>query len=644
MMEFNREQIEAIECSAQHILVLAGAGTGKTRTIIGRTARIIRQGCSAGRIAMITFTRRAASEIRERLTQEIGEARKGVVAGTFHNFCLREMSAHRKWFDLDEVTVMDADDQAQLMKMVRADLVGKGREDSLPQSSELLKYYSYARNTNQPIKDYLQHFTELSERQIEITLKVFDGYRDRKRNGGYVDFDDILHRFAKVLKHDSDICSRIAANYEHVLVDEMQDTNPLQWLILESLAPHVQLFCVGDDAQSIYAFRGADFRNVHSFKTRLPNAQVLKLELNYRSCQEILDLSNALLANSHLEYNKKLQAHRGSGKKPVLLVFETELDEAAAVVDQIVHRHKQGTPWNSQMLLCRTAYASRPIEAELIRRKIPYRFIGGIGLLQMAHIKDLLAALRVCVNHQDELAWMRYLCMWPRIGEMTANKLTRMVRECQDSQSSIERLKLFLARPEVVSPLESALALQQQPGSCLEKLIRDLSALLDKRYDNWDVRKRDCDLIVRLAQRHQHIQAFLDAYALDPVSASEVEAVDDDLLTMITVHSAKGTEAKICYIVAAQAGNYPHSRSLNSPDDIEEERRVLYVAMTRAQDELIVSQHIQSRSSWNSWRSTPQSFIDELPKSLFQKKSAGMHSPKQRPRSFSKEFWDDDLV
>lgn len=642
-MEFNEQQVQAIESSAKHLLVLAGAGTGKTRTIIGRAARLIRDGCKPNRIAIITFTRRAAGEIRERLANEIGEARKGIVAGTFHNFCLREMTARRSWFGLEEITVMDADDQSQLMKLVRADLVGKQKDSSLPQSSELLKYYSYARNTNQPIRDYLGHFTELAQDQIEIVLKIFDAYKERKRAAGYVDFDDILQRFAKVMKHDSEICHKIASAYEHVLVDEMQDTNPLQWLILESLAPYVNLFCVGDDAQSIYAFRGADFRNVHSFKTRLPDAEVLKLELNYRSTQEILDVSNHLLALSPLKYNKQLTAYRGKGNPPQFMGVETETDEADWVAETIVQHHQQGLAWQEQMVLCRTAYAARPIEAELIRRKIPYRFIGGIGLLQMAHIKDLLAALRIAVNHQDELAWMRYLTMWSRIGEMTAAKLTRQLRECENSTDAVQRLGMFLARPEIVQPLQAVLEHLNQPGNCIEKLIRAMEDLLENRYDNWDQRKRDCDLIVRLAQRHQTIQAFLDAYALDPVSPTEVDATDDDILTLITVHSAKGTECKVCYVIAAQAGNYPHTRSLDNPDDLEEERRVLYVALTRAKDELIVSQHFQSRSSWNSWKSPQISFIDDIPQKLFQRGKGKKKSIPAR-KSFSQDFWDDDVV
>jgi DNA helicase II / ATP-dependent DNA helicase PcrA len=646
-MEFNEEQLQAIHCSARHLLVLAGAGTGKTRTIIGRAAQLIRSGCSPKRIAVITFTRRAAAEIRHRLNQDVGETHKGIVAGTFHNFCLREMSAHRSWFGLDEITVMDADDQSQLMKLVRAEIVGKRKDSSVPQSPQLLNYYSYARNTNQPIREYLKHFTELEDENIDVVLRIFDGYKDRKRAAGYVDFDDILHRFAKVMKQETEICQRIASSYDHVLVDEMQDTNPLQWLILESLATHVQLFCVGDDAQSIYAFRGADFRNVHSFAQRVPDAQVLKLELNYRSTQEILDVSNWLLTQSPLKYNKKLTAFRGPGNPPIQVITDTEDEEAEWVAEYIVKQHQQGTAWQEQMVLCRTAYSARPLEAELIRRKIPYRFIGGIGLLQMAHIKDLLSALRIVVNHQDELAWMRYLMMWPRIGEVTAAKLVGQLRVCEVPPAAVERLQMLSGRPEITNPLRDSLENMHSPSVCIENLIRSLEELLSQRYDNWDQRKRDCQLIVRLAQKHKSVQSFLDAYALDPVSASEVDATDDDLLTLITVHSAKGTEAKICYVIAAQSGNYPHSRSLENEDDIEEERRVLYVALTRAQDQLVISRHMISRGSWNSWKQPQTCFLDDLPGKLVQRRiptNSGVGYSPHRKKKYSADYWDDDVI
>ncbi len=597
-MDFNSQQQTALTSNARNLLVLAGAGTGKTRTIIGRVQHLLAKAVAPQRIAVLTFTRRAAAEIRSRLQATAGVDTNKILMGTFHHFCLREMRSRPMWFGCNELTVMDRDDQLQLMRLARGKMVGQSK--NAPAANELLTYYSYARNTNQPLREYLEQYTEWHGETLNTIELIFKSYKERKQRNGYFDYDDILHRFAKVMHQDSDICRKIASRYEHVLVDEMQDTNPLQWLILESLAEHANLFCVGDDAQSIYAFRGADFRNVHSFHERLENAQTMKLELNYRSTTEILDLANWLLSESSLEYGKLLRSHRGPGIQPVLCEFDTEFDEAEWIVASIIERHRRGDAWQEHMILCRSGFNARPIEAQLIERKVPYRFVGGIGLLQMAHVRDLLSALRVIVNNRDELAWMRYLTLWPRIGEVTAAKLTEQLRQSADSPAAVSLLKQLLDRSEVVQPLRQALKLVNKPKRAIEQVAKGLEDILAAKYDNWESRVRDFRLLEQLSHSHASLAAFLETYTLDPISATEVQSAEDpqDIVTLITVHSAKGTEAKTCYIAAANPGCYPHTRSMDSQDSIEEERRVLYVAMTRAKDELFISRSL-SQGIWS---------------------------------------------
>lgn len=618
-MDFNAEQTIALQSSARNLLVLAGAGTGKTRTIIGRAQYLLNQDCDPRRLVIVTFTRRAATEIRGRLIREVGQAASHVVTGTFHNFCLRIMSSRRRWFGFDDLTVMDRDDQLQLMRLVRSDVAGK--DSSMPQASQLLQYYSYARNTNQQPREYLIKYAELEGSGLERVLKVFDGYKQRKLANSYFDYDDILHRFAKVMHDDEEVRRKVASAYSHVLVDEMQDTNPLQWLILESLADHASLFCVGDDAQSIYAFRGADFKNVHSFDKRLDNAQTLKLKMNYRSTQPILDLANWILDQSSLKYDKRLESVRGEGDKPQLLDFDSEYDEAEWIVGSIVDRHAEGGRWDDNMILCRSAYVARPVEAELIEQKIPYRFVGGVGLLQMAHVRDLLSVMRVAVNHRDELAWMRYLMLWPRVGEVTAARALAMIVQAGSSADSVEALaKSFPSRPEIVKVVAEAQQRVDDPAAAVKCLTEALEPLLENKYDRWDNRKKDFELLQRLAARHRTISGFLETYTLDPISASEANPGDDqnDIVTLITVHSAKGTEAKTCFVIGVQPGNFPHSRCLEDPEQIEEERRVLYVAATRAQDELILTRNLSrgySRISFNS-SANSQYFLERLPGKL----------------------------
>jgi DNA helicase II / ATP-dependent DNA helicase PcrA len=643
-VEFNEQQLKAIDCGPLHTLILAGAGTGKTRTIIGRAAHLVRQGGDPKKLAIITFTRRAANEIRQRLVASVGNACDNIVSGTFHHFCLREMTSRPDWFGLTGSTIMDRDDQSQLMKLARGAIIGKRKVAGVPQASQLVSTYSYARNTNQPIRDYLEKYSSETESTISIILQIFAAYKKRKQQSGYLDFDDILHRFAKVLRDEPDICKRIAGQFEHVLVDEMQDTNPLQWLILEALAPYAQLFCVGDDAQSIYAFRGADFRNVHSFSQRLPESQTLKLELNYRSTQEILDLSNWLLSQSPLKYGKKLSAHRGQGLKPTWVEFDSEQDEAEWVVERIMARHQNDMRWDEQMVLCRTSHHARNIETELIKHKVPYRFIGGIGLLQMAHVKDLLAVLRIAVSHQDELAWIRYLMMWPGIGEVTAAMLIEQMRQSTDSKSAIVQLAKLRPKNPMLRPLRSAVKSLLKPARCIKEVAELLDDVMMIRYDNWQLRRRDFELLVRLAERQPSIKEFLDAYTLDPITSSEAETEqEEDILTLITVHSAKGTESKVCHVVAVQPGSYPHFRSSGNTEAIEEERRILYVAMTRAKDELVISYNHSFARSPSNWRAqqTPVNFLKALPKDLVDSRQ---HRTPARFQTRSSSYWEDDLI
>ncbi len=620
-MDFNPQQRAAIEHQARHLLVLAGAGTGKTRTIIGRAAHLIESGTPAERIVIVTFTRRAAHEIRSRLSSTIGAGGARVVAGTFHYLCLRIMRARRRWFGYQDMTIMDRDDQLQLMKLVRGECVGgkSSTKATVPAAAQLLDYYSYARNTNQPASEYLRKFTDFEQSSVELLLDIFNAYKTRKQTNGYLDYDDILHRFAKVLHDDAHVRERVATQYDHVLVDEMQDTNPLQWLILESLAEHCNLFCVGDDAQSIYAFRGADFQNVHSFSDRLPQSEVVKLEQNYRSTQPILELANWVLAQSPLNYDKTLHSERAEGTRPQLVDFDTELDEAQWIVAAIQARKNEGNSWSDHMILCRTAYSARPVEARLIEQKVPYRFVGGIGLLQMAHVKDLLAVLRCAVNHRDELAWMRYLTLWPRIGEVTAARaVERLAREASAAEAAETLKEVFAQRKEVTELPATVLQHLTQPKLALKAAMKALEPVVKTKYERWESRRNDWQLISKLAANHASLQAFLETYTLDPMSATEATAGDnpqEGVVTLITVHSAKGTEAKVCFAAAVQPGNYPHSRSLADPDAIEEERRVLYVALTRACDELFVTRSLSrgyARASWNASTGTHY-FLEGLP-------------------------------
>ena len=587
--QLNAEQKLAAEFDGGHVLVLAGAGTGKTSTIVARVDHLVSNGTDPSRVLLLTFTRRAAREMRFRMMRRSGEGTKQVSAGTFHNFCLQFLRRWPDQFGCQALSIIDRDDQLQLMKLSRGVVISS--DPSFPKSAELTNYYSYARNTNQTIADYLREFTDHDEDTVDRISDVLQDYTKRKLECRYFDYDDILHLFAKGLHQNRVLREKLRQRFDHLLVDEMQDTNPLQWLILDGLRDPAKLFCVGDDAQSIYAFRGADFQNVHSFTRRVEGSTVLKLQENFRSHQEILDLSNWLLDQSPLEYAKKLVASRGAGRKPVMLDFSEDFEEAEWIAEDLSQRNEGGDPWKDHMILTRTAWGARQVEASLIENDIPYRFIGGTQLMQSAHVKDLLSLLRVADNTSDQLAWIRFLTLWPRVGEKTAASLISKLLVLRSKEAIGEELsRRMQANPRLAeSYLECANRLEK-PDRAISTAIDKMTPLLEKKYDDWDRRAKDLKLLVRLAEKHATVGEFLETYTLDPISESEASTEDEnDIVTLITVHSAKGTEASVCYLIGVQPGNYPHVRSMTDDDKIEEERRVLYVAMTRAKNELILT-------------------------------------------------------
>ena len=597
--ELNPQQKQAATTAHQHSLVLAGAGCGKTKTIVARAAYLIDQGIPANQIQILTFTRRAASEIVARVELALGEQAKGLRASTFHTFCMYLLRRIPKAFGLEQFSIIDRDDQLMMFRLIRGK-DDKKNPSQLPKPQELCDLYSFARNTRQKLSVALEkqqpEYLALKDQIAEIMQE----YESRKRARGFLDYDDILAVVASALAQSEGLVDYVASICQHLLVDEMQDTNPLQWALLEPLKDRVNLFCVGDDAQSIYGFRGADFENIHHFTERVPNAQIFKLEQNYRSTQEILDLSNWLLDQSEIRYNKRLQAHRGDGIKPKMHIFPNEFDEAKWIAIDIKERHfLQGAPWSDHMVLVRSSFAARHIEAACIAASVPYRFIGGMKLLETAHVKDLLSLLRVIANPLDDIAWMRFLTLWNGVGDVGASKLAQQLLFEPTMDKVIEKLEKFGRLPEKTLLIMKQMdVLRHEVAACVGLGIEAIQEQLADNYKkDWNRRQGDFQLVQQLAGKHAQLSEFLEEYVLDPVSISEIERQSDtDVVTLITIHSAKGTEQKVCYVANVTAGQYPHARAQGSFDDIEEERRVLYVALTRAQNELILT-----KQNFNLW-------------------------------------------
>lgn len=591
----NESQRAAVTHTGSHALVLAGAGSGKTRTIIARAGHLISSGVPADRIQILTFTRRSAREIIERVKMNLGDKANNLNASTFHTWCMSLIRRMPNFFGCSGHSIIDRDDQIQLFKVLR----GREKGGPLPTAARLCDIYSYARNTRTSLTKSLERTDKSALPYKDKIAGIARAYEAKKRERHYLDYDDILDIVATVLQQDAKVRYVVNQQYDHLLVDEMQDTNPLQWDLLDALRDKVQLFCVGDDAQSIYGFRGADFRNVHSFTKRVPNSTTLRLEQNYRSTQEILDLSNWLLAQSPLEYNKRLIAVRGSGHIPKLLNFTSEWGEGRWIAEDIAKRREDGSEWKRHLILVRSGYAGRAVETALLARDIPYKFIGGTKLLESAHVKDVLSILRLVANPFDEIAWMRYLTLWPHVGEVTASDAMDKILKSGGMDECLQILSNENKLPEECkSAVAKVAALSGNPAAAFSTAINMLGDVLAHIYRNreWDKRKRDFHLVERLAKRHDSILGFIEEYLLDPVYGSRIEEVDEDAVILITIHSAKGMEKPICYVVNVSPGSFPSPHSIGSFDDIEEERRVLYVALTRAQDELIITRN--SHAFW----------------------------------------------
>lgn len=463
----------------------------------------------------------------------------------------------------------------------------------------------------------------------EVLKGVIVMYLDYKRSRKYIDYDDILLIVSKYLKRNEELRKHIAGLYDHILVDEMQDTNPLQYELLSSFYDDCHLFCVGDDAQSIYAFRGADFNTIHKFSEIVAGAEVCKLTINYRSTQEILDLANWVIGNSPLNYDKKLIATRGNGEKPQILHWRDEWEEAENIALNLLDEFKiHGKKWGDNLVLSRSSWGMRKVEGALIKHKIPYRIFGGSSLMQSRHIRDVVAPMRIVSNYLDEIAWSRYLQLWEGIGPVASAKIIGKVINEKNLDDCLFSLMEMNLQKEIADTLVQISNLQFDPANAITEALGVMFGRLKQIYkDEWEWRKDDFPILSEVAKKTGSISEFVSEYILDPqldLYAKEGAKVDD-CVTLSTIHSAKGLEADNVFLVNASSKSYPTSKAvLNGEDAIEEERRCLYVALTRAKNKLRIYRDMQSIHVANS--DEQFYFLNEMPLELFEPKDISAHS------------------
>jgi DNA helicase II / ATP-dependent DNA helicase PcrA len=599
----NPEQAAAATHGDGPLLIVAGAGTGKTRTLVYRVAHLIESGTKAERILLLTFTRRAAQEMISRVERLVGSESRAVHGGTFHGTAHRLLRRFGPAAGLaSDFTIMDQGDAEDLMQLSRAQLKLGEKGRRFPKKETLQYIYSRHVNTEIPIerllRDELRQFLD-DQQDIE---RVFADYTQRKAERNLVDYDDLLLFWALLLENSPDLAARVAGAYDHILVDEYQDTNVLQARVLRGMCRmHRNITVVGDDAQSIYSFRGASFRNILEFPEQFDGTHIVMLEQNYRSTPPILESTNTIISRASERFTKTLWTKRSGGEKPWLVTCRDEPQQTRFVCDRILELYEGGTPLSQIAVLFRAGYMSADLEIELARRKIPFDKWGGLRFLEAAHVKDVLAFLRILENPRDEVSWYRVLLLLPGIGDVTAraaiDSMAQMAWESQAFRRFTPPARAREAHSALVELLDqlrtNPLADAAGVGAEIARVRMLYDNVLRERYDRVEPRIADLDQLQTIAAGYPSRSAFLSAIALEPPQNTQDLAggsqEEEDVLVLSTVHSAKGKEWDAVFVIWAVDGWFPSSRSIDDEDALEEERRLMYVATTRARNHLAVT-------------------------------------------------------
>ncbi len=641
--ELNEQQFRVVTAKPGAALVVAGAGTGKTRTITYRVAYLIEQGVSPQRILLATFTNRAAREMLKRVEMLTGSQNvHRIWGGTFHRIANLILRRHAASIGFDSnYSILDAEDARDFINVCIEEAAIDTKAKRFPKPEVVQNIISFANNTDQPIEEVIikkYPYFEMLSAQIK---RVDSVYMERKKERNVMDYDDLLLNWKRLLIEKPDISNVYAEQFQHILVDEYQDTNKLQAELIDLLAVrHKNVMVVGDDAQSIFAWRGAEFTNIYEFPKRYPQAEIYKLELNYRSTPEILGLANVSIANNRKQFPKTLEAIKKSKDlKPALVPCSDVEQQSAFVASRILELRDEGTSLEEIAVLYRSHYHSIELQLELTRRNIPYRVQSGVRFFEQAHIKDVISYLRIICNPRDELAWKRILKMIPSVGNQTANKIYESLAYAENPFALVRR-EDFKYQPRSKGNWQNFIDLlekittdenRNRPAKQIELILMNgYEQYLQENYENFEARLEDLKGLGMYAARYDATEDFLSELALlsterfkeptgivgeDVVSGGE----EDELLTLTSVHQAKGLEWKAVFLIWAAEGKFPSPRSLKEIDSEEEERRLWYVALTRAQNELYLTYPLMIVDyNRQTVLQKPSRFVMECPPALFE--------------------------
>ena len=592
------------------LLVIAGAGTGKTMTLAHRVAHLIISGVSPERILLLTFTRRAAQEMTRRVDAIVRQAMAandsmslpaGVLpwSGTFHSIANRLLRRYAGNLGLDPgFSILDRGDAADMLDVVRHELSLSKKSRRFPKKDTCLAIYSRCVNSGKDLADVLHETYPWCEDWQGELRELFRHYVERKQHNQALDYDDLL-LYWNYLVAEEEFAAEIGSWFDHVMVDEYQDTNLIQAQILRALKPQGDgVTVVGDDAQSIYSFRAAEVENILDFPDQfMPTAQVISLEQNYRSTQPILDSANLLIAESERQYKKNLFTERSDGAKPAYVTVEDSDAEAEYVVEAILNNREVGLRLMDQAVLFRGSHHSDRLELELVRRNIPYVKYGGLKFLEAGHVKDMLSVLKWAENPKNEVAAFRVLKLMPGMGPSNAARCFEQLAVADFDFAALQQYRPTAATAsewpkfcELMLSLSGEAADSEAWQAQLSQVRRWYQPQLERLYDGLDTREADLEQLEQISGRYPTRERFLTELTLDPPSAAGDQSgdplLDEDYLVLSTVHSAKGQEWDAVYVLNVADGNFPSEFATGKPAMIEEERRLLYVAMTRAKQSL----------------------------------------------------------
>jgi DNA helicase-2/ATP-dependent DNA helicase PcrA len=670
--ELNSEQLEVVMAGEGPLLVIAGAGSGKTRALTYRVSRLIEDGVDPSEILIVTFTNKSAREMLSRVEQLVTTDTRRIWGGTFHSIGNRLLRKHAEAIGYrSNFTILDDEDSKEMMESAISSLGIQTLEKRFPKGDVLLDIYSFLINTRTPLELHLeQNYPHFMMFGPEI-VNVFRRYKERKREANSMDFDDLLVFWKVLLDDHAEVAESLKRRFRHILVDEYQDTNKLQADIIDLMASlRRNVMVVGDDAQSIYSFRGASFENILTFPIRFPDATIYKLEMNYRSTRQILNLANASIAANRFQFRKELQAVRGDGPDPAVVGVDDVFEQATFVAQRILELRDEGMDLGEIAVLYRSHYQSLELQMELTRRNIPYEIRSGVRFFEQAHIKDVLAYLKVITNTRDELSWKRMLKLYPKVGEKIAAEVWLRIGQSSNPLEAFLRGVQVSGRGAMgsmksardVLGLISSDSMKRNPSETIRLIVeRGYADYARTKFPNSQARLDDLEQLSQYALRYEDVETFLDEVALaNPMAGEDVAVVapEDEKIVLSSVHQAKGLEWRAVFVIWLADGRFPSQRALRVPGGIvriaagniheslpllegatqdapviddkgtrelvipgeEEERRLFYVAVTRAKHELYLVFPVMARDRGGmDLLMEPSRFVRELPGELYEK-------------------------